>query len=123
MVLFREKGYEITYNELVFYRLDYWFSTSPGSKVTSLLAATVFLVVTGGTLIVMFFPDVDFFASLWISWTYVIDSGAHAEVDGFTTRIIALMITIGGMCVCMCVCMYMYVCMYLCIYVRMYVYM
>ncbi|KAJ9461348.1 Ion channel CASTOR [Diplonema papillatum] len=82
----------------VMYRLDYWFSASAYSKPLSLLFLTVFLIVLGG--ILMYFVKTETVGSaMWHAWAFIADSGVHAEEQETGARIVALMLTIGGMLV------------------------
>eukprot|EP01062_Namystynia_karyoxenos_P058150 TRINITY_DN4956_c0_g2_i2.p1 TRINITY_DN4956_c0_g2~~TRINITY_DN4956_c0_g2_i2.p1 ORF type:complete len:943 (+),score=297.45 TRINITY_DN4956_c0_g2_i2:113-2830(+) len=84
--------------EFVFYRLDYWFSTSTYGKPIVLLAITLILILVGGVLNWMVNPNTLGF-SLWRAWAYIADSGVHADEHETGARAVALCLTIGGMLV------------------------
>eukprot|EP00051_Salpingoeca_urceolata_P014006 m.177469 g.177469 ORF g.177469 m.177469 type:complete len:695 (+) comp17966_c0_seq2:173-2257(+) len=84
--------------EYIMYRLDYWFSTSKSSKPLALLIATVVLIAICGVLLEIVEPQ-GLSTALWVSWTWVADTGAHTELPFGMSRVVAFIGTIGGMIV------------------------
>lgn len=87
---------DVPLKKRIAYMLDVFFSIYPYAKLLALLFATLFLIgfgglalyaVTGGSLA----------EALWHSWTYVADSGNHAETEGTGQRIVSVSISSGGM--------------------------
>ncbi|KAG4950715.1 hypothetical protein JHK85_044582 [Glycine max] len=87
---------DVPLKKRVAYMVDVFFSIYPYAKLLALLFATLFLIgfgglalyaVTGGSLA----------EALWHSWTYVADSGNHAETEGTGQRIVSVSISSGGM--------------------------
>ncbi|MCO5568793.1 hypothetical protein L7F22_022493 [Adiantum nelumboides] len=80
----------------VAYLVDVLFSTHPYAKAIALLFATLLLIGFGGCSLYVV-GDEDLSDALWRSWTYVADSGNHADSIGFGPRIVSVSISIGGM--------------------------
>ncbi|XXG74082.1 hypothetical protein AAC387_Pa07g2892 [Persea americana] len=78
------------------YRVDVFFSVYPYAKLLALLFATVLLISFGG-LALYSVSDGGLFEALWLSWTFVADSGNHAEMVGTGPRIVSVSISSGGM--------------------------
>ncbi|XP_028762863.1 ion channel DMI1 [Neltuma alba] len=87
---------DVPLKKKIAYMVDVFFSVYPYAKLLALLFATLFLIgfgglalyaVTGGSLA----------EALWHSWTYVADSGNHAETEGTGQRIVSVSISSGGM--------------------------
>lgn len=90
------KNEEVPLKKRIAYMLDVCFSRHPYAKLLALLSATIFLIVFGG-LALYAVSDCGFTEALWLSWTFVADSGNHAETVGVGTRIVSVSITTGGM--------------------------
>mmetsp|Transcript_4108 Transcript_4108/g.8868 ORF Transcript_4108/g.8868 Transcript_4108/m.8868 type:complete len:1132 (+) Transcript_4108:483-3878(+) len=85
--------------EFIFYRMDYLLSTWSSAKPVALLLATYLLIMSGATLYwgLNSGSDVTYSESVWMAWTFVADPGTHAEERGLAERLVALLLTIGGM--------------------------
>jgi hypothetical protein len=99
-ILEKRKSTNVPLGKLVSYRLDYWFSSSPWSKIWALLLATWFLIGLGGVLMfIAAFGEDSFSASLFKSWVFVADSAAHTDENGWWGLVVSLTMTIAGMLV------------------------
>ncbi|KAI3439337.1 uncharacterized protein J3R85_005093 [Psidium guajava] len=78
------------------YMVDVCFSVYPYAKLLALLFATVFLIAFGG-LALYAVSDGSFAEALWLAWTFVADSGNHADRVGMGPRIVSVSISSGGM--------------------------
>ncbi|KAL2345997.1 hypothetical protein Fmac_007282 [Flemingia macrophylla] len=91
--------------------VDYWFFVAAGAaapeyasrkpiypyaKPLVLLVATLLLIFLGG-LALFGVTTEDLAYCLWLSWTYVADSGNHASSQGIGPRLVAVSISFGGM--------------------------
>ncbi|XP_051126382.1 ion channel CASTOR-like isoform X1 [Andrographis paniculata] len=87
---------EISLNKQLAYRVDVFLSVTPYAKSLALLVATLLVICLGG--LALFGVTGDSLAdSLWLSWTYVADSGNHADSVGFGPRLVSVSISFGGM--------------------------
>lgn len=87
---------EVSLNKQLAYRVDVFLSVHPYAKSLALLVATVLLICLGG--LALFGVTVDSLADcLWLSWTYIADSGNHANSDGIGPRLVSVSISFGGM--------------------------
>lgn len=80
------------------YRVDVFFSVYPYAKLLALLFATVLLIAFGG-LALYAVSNSSLSEALWLSWTFVADSGNHADQTGMGPRIVSVSISSGGMLV------------------------
>ncbi|CAK7357115.1 unnamed protein product [Dovyalis caffra] len=80
----------------VAYMVDVCFSGYPYAKLLALLFATIFLIGFGG-LALYAVSDGSLAEALWLSWTFVADSGNHADRVGTGPRIVSVSISSGGM--------------------------
>jgi hypothetical protein len=80
----------------VAYMVDVCFSVYPYAKLLALLFATIFLIGFGG-LALYAVSDGSLAEALWLSWTFVADSGNHADRVGTGPRIVSVSISSGGM--------------------------
>lgn len=87
---------EVPFKKRLAYSLDVLFSVYPYAKLLALLLATIFLIAFGG-LALYAVSDSSYAEALWQSWTFVADSGNHAEVVGMGPRIVSVSISAGGM--------------------------
>lgn len=87
---------EVPLKKRIAYRVDVFFSVYPYAKLLALLFATVLLISFGG-LALYSVSDSSIFEALWLSWTFVADSGNHAEMVGTGLRIVSVSISSGGM--------------------------
>ncbi|KAA8536575.1 hypothetical protein F0562_029053 [Nyssa sinensis] len=78
------------------YMVDVCFSIYPYAKLLALLFATTFLIGFGG-LALYAVSDGSIADALWLSWTFVADSGNHADMFGIGPRIVSVSISAGGM--------------------------
>lgn len=78
------------------YMVDVCFSVYPYAKLLALLFATGFLIGFGG-LALYAVSESSFAEALWFSWTFLADSGNHADMVGTGPRIVSVSITSGGM--------------------------
>ncbi|XP_047315066.1 probable ion channel POLLUX [Impatiens glandulifera] len=90
------KNEEAPMKKRIAYILDVCFSRYPYAKLLALLSATIFLIVFGGMALYAV-SDSGFTEALWLSWTFVADSGNHADTVGVGTRIVSVSVTAGGM--------------------------
>lgn len=87
---------EVSLNKQVAYRVDVFLSVHPYAKPLVLLVATLLLIFLGG-LALFGVTNEDLTYCLWLSWTYVADSGNHASSEGIGPRLVAVSISFGGM--------------------------
>lgn len=87
---------EVPLKKRIAYRVDVCFSVYPYAKLLALLFATLFLIGFGG-LALYAVSDGSFTEALWLSWTFVADSGNHADTVGVGQRIVSVSISSGGM--------------------------
>jgi len=92
------KEVDFSWDELVQYRLDYYFSTNRWAKAILLLFVTFVLIMCGAVLLWMSSGE-SISSSMWHAWTYVADPGVHADANGTAVRLVSFIITIGGMLV------------------------
>ncbi|KAL1198533.1 putative ion channel POLLUX [Cardamine amara subsp. amara] len=93
-----QKKEEVPLKKRLAYSLDVCFSVYPYAKLLALLFATVVLIVYGG-LALYVVSDCGVDEALWLSWTFVADSGNHADRVGVGARIVSVAISAGGMLV------------------------
>ncbi|KAL7085830.1 hypothetical protein ACP275_14G302300 [Erythranthe tilingii] len=94
--LFDNATEEISLNKQLAYRVDVFLSVTPYAKPLALLVATLLLICVGG-LSLFGVTDGSLADSLWLSWTYVADSGNHANSEGLGPRLVSVSISFGGM--------------------------
>ncbi|KAI5567788.1 hypothetical protein BDE02_13G115200 [Populus trichocarpa] len=83
-------------NKQLAYRVDVFLSVRPYAKPLALLVATLLVICLGG--LAMFGVTNDSLADcLWLSWTFVADSGNHANSEGIGPRLVSVSISFGGM--------------------------
>ncbi|PKA60201.1 putative ion channel CASTOR [Apostasia shenzhenica] len=87
---------EISLSKQLAYRVDVFLSVFPFSKPLTLLLATLLLICIGG-LALFGVTDGTLAESLWLSWTYVADSGNHANSIGAGPKLVSVSISFGGM--------------------------
>lgn len=87
---------EVPLKKRVAYMVDVCFSVYPYAKLLALLFATIFLIGFGG-LALYAVSDSTFAEALWLSWTFIADSGSHADRVGTGPRIVSVSISSGGM--------------------------
>ncbi|KAJ6696733.1 hypothetical protein OIU85_003115 [Salix viminalis] len=87
---------EVLLNKQLAYRLDVFLSVHPYAKPLALLVATLLVICLGG--LALFGVTDDSLADcLWLSWTFVADSGNHANSEGIGPRLVSVSISFGGM--------------------------
>lgn len=87
---------EVPIKKRIAYMVDVCFSVYPYAKLLALLFATIFLIGFGG--LALYAVNKNSFAeALWLSWTFVADSGNHADTEGLGPRIVSVSISSGGM--------------------------
>ncbi|KAK9082772.1 hypothetical protein Scep_029243 [Stephania cephalantha] len=87
---------EVSLSKQLAYQVDVLLSVYPYAKSLALLVATLLLIFLGG--LALFGVTDDGLADcLWLSWTYVADSGNHASSEGVGPRLVSLSISFGGM--------------------------
>ncbi|KAK1295406.1 putative ion channel CASTOR [Acorus calamus] len=87
---------EVSLSKRLAYQIDVFFSVRPYAKPLALLLATLLLIFLGG--LALFGVTDDSLADcLWLSWTYVADSGNHASSVGFGSKLVSVSISFGGM--------------------------
>ncbi|KAI3992484.1 hypothetical protein MKX01_022575 [Papaver californicum] len=88
--------FSISLNKQLEYHVDVFLSVHPYTKPLALLIATLLLIFIGG--FALFGVTEDGFADcLWLSWTYVVSSGNHADSKGIGPRLVSVSISFGGM--------------------------
>ncbi|XP_022733689.1 ion channel CASTOR-like isoform X2 [Durio zibethinus] len=87
---------KVALNTQLEYRVDVFLSVHPYAKPLALLVATLMLICLGG--LALFGVTDDSLADcLWLSWTFVADSGNHASSEGMGPRLVSVSISFGGM--------------------------
>lgn len=87
---------EVSLNKQLAYQVDVFLSVHPYAKPLALLLATLLLICLGG--LALFGVTDDSLADcLWLSWTYVADSGNHANSTGISPKLVSVSISFGGM--------------------------
>ncbi|KAE8706619.1 putative ion channel POLLUX [Hibiscus syriacus] len=87
---------EVLLKKRIAYMVDVCFSVYPYAKLLALLFATIFLIAFGG--LALYAVTVESLTeALWLSWTFVADSGNHADSVGIGPRIVSVSISSGGM--------------------------
>ncbi|KAM3352885.1 hypothetical protein ACQJBY_024214 [Aegilops geniculata] len=89
---------EVPLEKRIAYKVDVFFSGHPYAKLLALLIATVVLIASGGIALYSVSGS-GFLEALWLSWTFVADSGNHADQVGLGPRIVSVSISAGGMLV------------------------
>ncbi|KAJ1286420.1 hypothetical protein BS78_03G350600 [Paspalum vaginatum] len=89
---------EVPLKKRIAYKVDVFFSGHPYAKLLALLFATVILIASGGIALYVVSGS-GFLEALWLSWTFVADSGNHADQVGLGPRIVSVSISSGGMLV------------------------
>ncbi|WOK96422.1 hypothetical protein Cni_G05129 [Canna indica] len=87
---------EVPLKKRIAYRVDVFFSVHPYAKLLALLFATILLIGIGG-LALYAVSDASLSEALWLSWTFVADSGNHADQVGSGPRVVSVSISSGGM--------------------------
>ena len=87
---------EVPLKKRIAYRVDVFFSVYPYAKLLALLFATILLIGFGG-LALYAVSDGTLTEAIWLSWTFVADSGNHADRVGLGPRIVSVSISSGGM--------------------------
>ncbi|XP_038877877.1 ion channel CASTOR-like isoform X1 [Benincasa hispida] len=87
---------EVSLNKQLAYKVDVFFSIHPYAKPLALLIATLLLIMIGG-LALFGVTDDSLVDCLWLSWTYVADSGNHANSEGIGPRLVSVSVSFGGM--------------------------
>uniref|UniRef100_A0A3Q7IE59 RCK N-terminal domain-containing protein n=1 Tax=Solanum lycopersicum TaxID=4081 RepID=A0A3Q7IE59_SOLLC len=87
---------EVPLKKRIAYVVDVCFSVYPYAKLLALLFSTLFLIVYGG-LALYAVGDGSFIEAIWLSWSFVADSGNHADMVGAGPRIVSVLISSGGM--------------------------
>lgn len=87
---------KVSVNKQLEYRADIFLSVHLYAKPLALLVATLMLIFLGG--LALFAVTDDSLADcLWLSWTYIADSGNHANSEGIGPRLVSVSISFGGM--------------------------
>ena len=89
---------EVPLKKRIAYKVDVFFSGHPYAKLLALLLDTIILIAWGGIALYVVSGS-GFLESLWLSWTFVADSGNHADQVGLGPRIVSVSISSGGMLV------------------------
>ncbi|PNS91338.1 hypothetical protein POPTR_019G097000v4 [Populus trichocarpa] len=87
---------EALLNKQLAYRVDIFLSVHPYAKPLALLVATLLVICLGG-LALFGVTDDNLADCLWLSWTFVADSGNHANTEGIGPRLVSVSISFGGM--------------------------
>ena len=94
----RSSEEEVPLKKRIAYKVDVFFSGHPYAKLLALLLATIILIASGGIALYVVSGS-GFLEALWLSWTFVADSGNHADQVGLGPRIVSVSISSGGMLV------------------------
>lgn len=94
----RSSEEEVPLKKRIAYKVDVFFSGHPYAKLLALLFATIILIGSGGIALYAVSGS-GFLEALWLSWTFVADSGNHADQVGLGPRIVSVSISSGGMLV------------------------
>ncbi|KAH7685091.1 CASTOR/POLLUX/SYM8 ion channels protein [Dioscorea alata] len=86
----------VSLNKQLAYRVDLFLSVHPYAKPSALLLATLMLICLGGLALYGVTDDV-LADCLWLSWTFVADSGNHANSVGIGPKLVSVSISFGGM--------------------------
>lgn len=87
---------EMCLSKQLAYEVDVFLSGHPYAKPLALLIATLLVICLGG--LALYGVTKDSLAdSFWLSWTYVADSGNHANSDGTGPRLVSVSVSFGGM--------------------------
>nr|GLL49321.1 ion channel CASTOR-like isoform X2 [Ipomoea trifida] len=87
---------EMCLSKQLAYRVDVFLSFIPYAKPLALLVATILVICLGA--LALFGVTKDSLAdSFWLSWTYVADSGNHANSEGTGPRLVSVSVSFGGM--------------------------
>ncbi|KAL4193750.1 hypothetical protein AMTRI_Chr06g178440 [Amborella trichopoda] len=87
---------EVSLSKQLAYHIDVALSVHPYAKPLALLVATLLLICLGG-LALFGVTDDNLWDCLWLSWTYVADSGNHTSSVGFGPKFVSISISFGGM--------------------------
>lgn len=87
---------QVSLNKQLAYRVDAFLSVHPYAKPLGLLFATLLLICLGG-LALFGVKDDSLAECLWLSWTYVADSGNHTNSEKIGERLVSVSISFGGM--------------------------
>ncbi|KAF9608482.1 hypothetical protein IFM89_009848 [Coptis chinensis] len=87
---------EVPLKKRIAYRVDVFFSVYPYAKLLALLFATMLLIGFGG-LALHAVSDGSLAEAFWLSWTFIADSGNHADSVGVGPRVVSVSISSGGM--------------------------
>ncbi|KAL5704209.1 putative ion channel sym8 [Ranunculus cassubicifolius] len=87
---------EVPLKKRLAYRVDVFFSVYPYAKLLALLFATILLIGFGG-LALHAVSDGSLAEAFWLSWTFIADSGNHADSIGIGPRVVSVSISSGGM--------------------------
>ncbi|XP_073262561.1 ion channel CASTOR isoform X3 [Populus alba] len=87
---------EALLNKQLAYRVDIFLSVHPYAKPLALLVATLLVICLGG-LALFGVTDDNLADCLWLSWTFIADSGNHANTEGIGPRLVSVSISFGGM--------------------------
>ncbi len=87
--------------ERVSYRIDQLMAWNPVVKVLALFVGSLTLVVLGAAVfnLVVTTEGVDFFSSMWSSWSFVVDPAAHTGEEEAAGRWVGLVVSVGGLIV------------------------
>ncbi|GFQ01634.1 probable ion channel sym8 [Phtheirospermum japonicum] len=92
----KDRKEEVPLKKRIAYMVDVCFSVYPSAKLLALLFATLFVIGFGGVALYSV-SDSSLAEALWLSWTFVADSGTHADSVGIGPRIVSVSISSGGM--------------------------
>lgn len=90
------KNEEVPLKKRIAYMVDVCFSVYPYAKLLALLFSTLFLIGYGG-LALYAVGDGRFTEAIWLSWSFIADSGNHADMVGAGPRMVSVLISSGGM--------------------------
>lgn len=91
-----KNGEVVPLKKRIAYKTDVLFSVYPYAKLLALLLATMLLIGFGG-LALHAVSDNSLLEAFWLSWTFLADSGTHADQVGFGPRVVSIVISSGGM--------------------------
>jgi len=90
---------QLTFWQYFMYRVDCWFAQDPQFKAKLLLFMTIVLTAVGSVFYFFVAVPESYGEAVWAAWTFVADPGTHAEEKDWGTRLVAFVVSLGGMLV------------------------
>eukprot|EP00898_Chlorokybus_atmophyticus_P003581 jgi/Chlat1/4223/Chrsp27S04306 len=92
--------HKVTLGEKVTYALELFFTTHPLAKAGIFMACTIVMIFVGAVAFVIVSPDDSqhgLAEEVWIAWSMLADSGAHASEESIRRRWVGVPLTMVGM--------------------------